>query len=306
MRIEKVADGYAICADSSVPGIQAQVRQLTGDVPLIIADPPYGNVLKADWDRRYGSDEDRFVTWMHGWTLIWSRILLPNAAFYVWGGIGTPGFRPFFCYLAEVEKNHRDHGLKIANLITWKKKRAYGVQHNYLFTREECVYLFKGDDIKKPRCFNVPLLEEKRGYAGYNKKYPAKSEQYRRTNVWTDITEVMRDKVHDAQKAQRVIEVPIEVHTKPGEWVIDPFAGSGTTALAAMKLGRRFVVIEQDEQIFEQMLKRLVDAASKGVGSDHGQAAHHRKRAQGRAAGDAGEASVHDPSLQPAAEEREE
>jgi DNA modification methylase len=117
--------------------------------------------------------------------------------------------------------------------------------------------LIKGDDIKKPRRFNVPLLEEKRGYAGFNKKYPAKSEFYRRTNVWTDITEIMQGKVHDAQKQQRVIEIPIEVHTQPGEFVIDPFAGSGTTALAAAKLGRRFVVIEKDEKIFEDMLTRL-------------------------------------------------
>lgn len=262
MKLQQIGQGYAICADSTVPGIQAQVKQLTGDVPLIVTDPPYGNVLKAGWDRRYGNDEDKFVEWMMGWTLIWSRILLPNSAFYVWGGIGQPGFRPFFRYLADIERRP-DVGLKIANLITWKKKRAYGIQHNYLFTREECVYLFKGEDIKKPRCFNIPLLEEKRGYAGYNKKYPAKSEQYRRTNVWTDVTEVMRDKVHDAQKAQRVIEVPIEVHTQPGEWIIDPFAGSGTAALAAMKLGRRFVVIEQDEQIYEQMVQRLVEADSK-------------------------------------------
>jgi site-specific DNA-methyltransferase (adenine-specific) len=256
VRIEKFDDGYAFCADSTVPGLRAQVRELTGDVPLIVADPPYGNILPVKWDNYQGTDEDQFTDWMIGWTRVWSACLLPNAAFYVWGGIGTPGFRPFFRYLSQIERES-DIGLNIANLITWKKKRAYGIQHNYLFTREECVYLFKGDDIKKPRCFNVPLLEEKRGYAGYNKKYPAKSDHFRRTNVWTDVTEVMRGKVHDAQKAQRVIEVPIEVHTKPGEWVIDPFAWSGTTALAARKLGRKFVVIEKDEETFENMVYRL-------------------------------------------------
>lgn len=270
MRIEKVGPGYAICADATQKGTVLQVRQLTGEVPLIIADPPYGNVLPAKWDR-YNSTDENFAEWMRDWTEAWTTCLLPDAAFYVWGGIGTPGFRPFFHYLATIEKDPRFQ-LQIANLITWKKKRAYGIQHNYLFTREECVYLFNGQNIKKPRCFNVPLLEEKRGYAGYNAKYPAKSEQYRRSNVWADITEVMRGKVHDAQKAQRVMEIPIEVHTHPGEWVIDPFAGSGTTALAALKLGRRFVVIEQDPQIFEEMLERLrVNVAAGGVGSEHAQ-----------------------------------
>ena len=279
MRIEKVGPGYAICADSAQPGLRSTVRQLTGEVPLIIADPPYGNILDIKWDKDYGTDEKKFAAWMIGWTRVWSTLLLPDAAFYIWGGIGTPGFHPFFRYLADIE-HEQDIGLKIANLITWSKKRAYGVKHNYLFTREELVYLFKGNDIKKPRCFHVPLLEETRCYKGFNPKYPAKSDRYRRTNVWTDVTEIMRGKVHDAQKHQRVIEIPIEVHTEPGEWVIDPFAGSGTTAFAAWKLGRRFVVIEKDEQIFEEMLARLrVNEQSVEVRSTGAPATAERERA---------------------------
>jgi site-specific DNA-methyltransferase (adenine-specific) len=253
MRTETLIDGYAVCADSTLSETVERVSELTGcQVPLVIADPPYGNVLPASWDQCLEPDT-RFVQWMLYWTTLWQRVLLPNAAFYVWGGIGTPDFRPFFKYLSRVEGETL---LKIANLITWKKRRGYGINHNYLFTREECVYLFNGKDIKKPRCFNIPLLDEKRGYAGYNAKYPAKSEFFRRSNVWVE-PELLRGKVHEAQKAQRVIEIPIEVHTRPGEWVIDPFAGSGTTALAARKLGRRFVVIEKDESTFELMLARL-------------------------------------------------
>jgi site-specific DNA-methyltransferase (adenine-specific) len=253
VRLEKVDGGYAICADGTQPGTVLQVCQLIGDVPLIIADPPYGNILPDKWDR-WTNTEEAFVEWMLDWTRTWQRMLLPNAAFYVWAGIGVPNFRPFYGYMWQVEKKTT---LKIANHITWKKKRAYGIQHNYLFTREELAYLFNGPDIKKPRCFNVPLLEETRCYAGFNPKYPAKSDKYRRSNVWADITEIMQGKVHEAQKAQRVIEVPIEVHTQPGEWVIDPFAGSGTTAFAARKLDRKFVVIEKDEKTFEEMLARL-------------------------------------------------
>jgi site-specific DNA-methyltransferase (adenine-specific) len=253
MIVEKVGYGYAICADSTMPGTVLQVRQLTGDLPLIIADPPYGNVLPAKWDQ-YKSSAENFATWMLAWTHQWSLMLLPNAAFYVWGGIGGPGFRPFYRYIVEVEENTN---LLMANMITWSKRRAYGVKWNYLFTREELAYFINGRDIKKPRCFNIPLLETKRGYAGYNAKYPAKSEFYRRTNVWSDITEIMQGKVHDAQKKQRVMEIPIEVHTHPGEFVVDPFAGSGTTAFAARKLGRRFVVIENDPKTFEEMLHRL-------------------------------------------------
>jgi len=255
VKVVDLAGGYAACGDSTTQeAVELALELCGGQVPLIHADPPYGNVLPVGWDRWEGTAAD-FAHWMVLWTDLWSRALLPNAAFYVWGGIGTPGFRPFLRYLIDVESQTN---LRLANLITWKKRRAYGVQHNYLFTREECAYLINGPNIKKPRCFNVPLLEEKRGYTGYDERYPAKSEFYRRANVWTDITEVMRGKVHDAQKAQRTAEVPIEAHTRPGEWVIDPFAGSGTTALAASKLGRRFLVFERDEQAFETMVQRII------------------------------------------------
>lgn len=116
-------------------------------------------------------------------------------------------------------------------------------------------------DIKHPRCFHVPLLDKERGYAGYDEKYPAKSKFLRRTNVWSDVTEILRGKLHPTQKARRVIEIPIEVHTDRGEWVVDPFAGSGTTAMAAAALGRRYVVIEKDEVEYGKLLRNLEQVA---------------------------------------------
>lgn len=251
MRVEKVGSGYAICADSTQPEVVAHVKQLTGDVGLIVADPPYGKVLSASWDRVNTSDIE-FCGWMLSWTRHWVDALLPGGSMYVWGGIGKVGFRPFFRYLVSAEEQGK---FELANLITWKKRRGYGKQRDYLFCREECAWFVNGD-AKHPRCFNIPLLDEKRGYAGYNTKYPAKSEFLRRSNVWVE-PELLRGKVHEAQKAQRVIEIPIEVHTNVDDWVIDPFAGSGTTAFAAMRLARRFVVIENDEKTFEEMLTRL-------------------------------------------------
>ncbi len=265
-KIERFADGIAILGDSTQSGVQLTVRQMIGDVGLIIADPPYGNIVHEKWDRVNESDE-LFASWMIKWTRGWAeKCLLPGGAFYVWGGIGKPGFRPFLRYLSEVEQEGH---FELANLITWSKKRGYGVQNNYLFTREECAYFVFGD-AKKPRYFNVPLLDIKRGYAGYNAKYPAKSEFYRRTNVWTDINEIFRGKLHPTQKQQRLHEVMIEVHTMPGEYVIDPFAGAGTTAFACRKLGRKFVIIESDESYFEDAVKRLKFGQEEEYGAGHG------------------------------------
>lgn len=245
-------DGVVICGDVDDDTTWAAIRSVGVQFPLVIADPPYGNILPVAWDKAQMADT-AFAQWMIEWTLRIASVSLPDSALYVWGGIGRPRFRPFYKYLASVETWT---SYQLANHITWSKKRAYGVQHNYLFTREELAYLTLGD-IKKPRCFHVPLLEEKRGYAGYNSDYPAKSEHYRRTNVWTDVTEILRGKIHEAQKPTRVMEIPIEVHTDPGDWVLDPFAGAGTTATAARKLGRKFVVVDRDPECFDLICKVL-------------------------------------------------
>lgn len=202
-----------------------------GSFPLIIADPPYVDILPVDWDRKeslYG----RLATLVE-------RLLPEGGTAYVWGGIGKPHNRVFFDWLSRVE---RETTLRIHTVITWSKKRAYGKKDNYLFTREECAMLVKGDC---PRTFNIPLLDVKRGYAGYNKDYPAKSEFLRRTNVWTDVTELFRGKIHPAEKPSRLAEIMIETSSLPGEWVLDPFAGSGSTGVAAANLGRPCLLIEE-------------------------------------------------------------
>jgi DNA modification methylase len=253
--IDVFSDGICINGDSSSAEVYDAVVKAVGrdSIPLIASDPPYGNIVDESWDKTKMTD-DQFADWMMKWTALWREALPPGGAFYVWGGLGVPGFRPFIKYLTLAESED----FQLSNVITWSKKRAYGVKHNYLYTREELAYFVKGD-AKKPRTFNIPLLDTKRGYSGYNPQYPAKSEFYRRTNVWTDVTEIFRGKNHPTQKAQRVVEIPIEVHTNPGEYVVDLFGGAGTTAHAARKLGRKFVLIEKDPQIYASMIDHLKD-----------------------------------------------
>lgn len=260
-------DGVAIRGTFPDPAVLALIAKYAGPLPLVIADPPYGRIVDRAWDRII-DDDVTFCEWMINWTKKLEALSLPGAALYVWGGVGvprngdTPPFRPFLRYLVEAELQT---GYNLSTPITWKKKRAYGIQWGYLFTREELAFFILGDH-KKPRKFTVPLLETKRGYAGYDVKYPAKSEFLRRSNVWDDITEIMRGKTHINQKPLRLMEIPIEIHTEPGEWVLDPFAGSGTTAFAARKLGRKFVVVEEDPVEFDKIIAGL--AAPTGADFD--------------------------------------
>ena len=206
-------------------------------VDLVIADPPYGGIVKKKWDM---SSEDETCGMYINLMLRLQALCVPQSSAYIFGGIGKPGMRPFFKAIPKIEEST---DWKMATLITWSKKRAYGVANNYLFTREEIAFFVLGDP-KKPKVFNIPLLEQKRGYAGYNTKYPAKSEYKRRTNVWTDINELFRNKTHVCQKPDRLYQVMIDTSSSPGDTVLDPFAGSGT--LGRVGLDRDRILVDTD------------------------------------------------------------
>lgn len=119
--------------------------------------------------------------------------------------------------------------------------------------------------------FNIPLTNIERGYEGYNKKYPAKSKFKRVTNVWSDIPELMRPK-RKAQKPVPLMERIIQTHSNPGDLVVDPFAGWGTTGIAALGLGRRFFgnegIIEDAKEANERceaVVKTLTPDINSGI-----------------------------------------
>ena len=91
------------------------------------------------------------------------------------------------------------------------------------------------------------------------------------TNVWDDVpfqgiareggARFVRNK-----KPERLLARILSLQTDPGDWVLDPFLGSGTTAAVAHKMGRRWVGIEQGEQLASMCVPRLARVVS---GDDH-------------------------------------
>jgi DNA modification methylase len=67
----------------------------------------------------------------------------------------------------------------------------------------------------------------------------------------------LRGKTHEAQKPKKLHEIPILAHTSEGETVLDPFAGSLMTGLAATSTGRGFVLVEKDLSSIERHLSTL-------------------------------------------------
>jgi DNA modification methylase len=79
------------------------------------------------------------------------------------------------------------------------------------------------------------------------------------TNVWQDIDFYAEDRIHRTQKPLKLIERLLLASSLPGQIVLDPFAGSGTTAVASKRLKRRCIAVEIDEVMAEQANRRIAD-----------------------------------------------
>ncbi len=207
-----------------------------GSVTLLAIDPPYFEIVKEDWDHIFGS-VDEYSRWLYKDILLRAfPKMAPNGSVLMFGALGKHGSRPLFKTMDLLEGD--DSPYTYRNMVTWKKRRAYGKSHDYLFCREEIVWYSVSAE-RTQVVFNIPLLDVKRGYAGFNPDHPAKSEYKRVSNVWDDIPELMRPE-RPCQKPDTLLERIVSTHSNPGDLVVDCMAGHGTTERACDKLGRRF------------------------------------------------------------------
>lgn len=77
------------------------------------------------------------------------------------------------------------------------------------------------------------------------------------TNVWNDINFYMKDRIHPTQKPIELIERLINIFSDEHDLILDPFGGSGTTAIAAKNTNRNYIVIEKEKLYYDNILKRV-------------------------------------------------
>lgn len=136
-----------------------------GSVDLFLTDPPYMNIVEDSWDNQWKSVQD-YVTWMMKVLEAIKPKMKENGSILFFGGVGKDGERPFFKLMEAIETKGLYH---YRNLITWKKRRAYGKSHDYLFCREEIAWYSMSPE-RTDVTFNIPLTNVKRGYSGYKRK----------------------------------------------------------------------------------------------------------------------------------------
>ena len=238
-----------------------QMRELVADAKptLAIHDPPY-NLVAFDL-RSIGE----FIEWCRKWIRNTTEVTASDASLYVWlGADQNDGFQPLPDFMVMM----RDEPYKARSFITMRNQRGYGTQKNWMAVRQELLYYTKGSPVFNVDAEYTDIPKILRGY--YKEVNGRKTENLERSkshniragNVWVDIQQIfyrMDENVSGcyAQKPLKCIERIIAASSEPGDVVIDFFAHSGATLIAAEKLGRRCITTDIDPIYAEICIRRL-------------------------------------------------
>lgn len=215
-------------------------------IDLLFVDPPYNLHKKFNLTTFKEMDIDKYAGWLDSWVGKTVRLLKPNASIYICGDWkSSPA-------IYNVAKKY----FSINNRITWEREKGRGAKTNWKNCSEDiwfCTmsekFIFNVNDVKIKRKVLAPYKIN-----GKPKDWiSGEKENYRTTfpsNIWTDITvpfwSMPENTDHPTQKPEKLLAKIILASSNPGEMVFDPFLGSGTTAVVAKKLGRKYSGIEMD------------------------------------------------------------
>lgn len=248
------------CAGRTILGDSTEVLPLLplSSVDLLIADPPYNLSKTYDGSVFAKQSQAEYEAWTNAWVELVAPLLKPTASVYVCSEWRSSGV------IQRVLERH----FIVKNRITWEREKGRGAARNWKNNSEDIWFCVVSDDYY----FDVEAVKQKRRVVapyrdgnGQPKDWAEEADGAFRvthpSNLWTDITvpfwSMPENTEHPTQKPEKLIAKLILASSRPGDVVLDPFLGSGTTSVVAKKLGRRYIGIEQEETYCLLAEKRL-------------------------------------------------
>ena len=226
-------------------------------VDLLIFDPPYNLNKDFHGTEFKARDDDQYQEWFEELVDALIPTLKPNATVYVCSEWRTS------CLIEPVLQS-RFH---VRNRITWEREKGRGAKSNWKnnsediwFCTKSSEYYFDADAVKLKRKVIAPYRDN-----GNPKDWQEEENgKFRLTapsNIWSDITvpfwSMRENTKHPTQKPEKLVAKLILASSKENDFVFDPFLGSGTTAVVASKLNRRWFGVDLNEEYLCWALKRI-------------------------------------------------
>ena len=230
-------------------------------VDMIFADPPYNlsndgttvhagkrvSVNKGDWDRSKGVAED--FEFHNEWITQCRRVLNPNGTIWISGTYHSI----YACgYALQLQ------GWRMLNDVAWYKPNAAPNLGCRMFTASHETILWASVSKKSKHTFNYAEMREG-SFPGDMVKNPGKQMR----SVWSIVTPGKNEKAHGkhpTQKPEAVLDRIIRASTNPSDVVLDPFSGSATTGVVALRHGRKYIGIDLSAEYIDKLaVPRLTD-----------------------------------------------
>lgn len=258
---KKTIDGVL---DKTIIGDTFETLKLLPEksVDLLIVDPPYNLDKNFNGKKFKKTSDDMYEEYTESWISLVIPLLKDNATIYVccdWQSSPAIG---------SVLKKH----FHIQNRITWQREKGRGALSNWKngmediwFATNSKTYTFNVEDVKIRRKVIAPYKVdgkpkdwEETEQGNFRNTYPS--------NFWDDISipywSMPENTAHPTQKPEKLLAKLILASSNPGDVILDPFLGSGSTSVTAKKLGRHYIGIEQNDQYCVWAEKRLEMADS--------------------------------------------
>lgn len=224
---------------------------------LLIADPPYNlrKIYGASKFRKMGAKN--YEAYTRSWIEAAMHTLKETASVYVCSDWETS------VVIGAVLPDY----FIVRNRITWQREKGRGAYSNWKNSMEDIwfatmsgSYTFNVDDVKQRRRVIAPYRAggkpkdwQETEDGNFRDTYPS--------NFWDDISvpywSMPENTDHPAQKPEKLYAKLILASSNPGDMVLDPFCGAGTSAVTAKKLGRRCVCVEKEPRYCALAGKRL-------------------------------------------------
>ena len=234
-----------------------------GFVDLLFVDPPYNLNKNFSSVKFKEMKDDEYEKWIDSWLSKLIGVLKPNASIYFCCDWKTsiPAYNVLKKYFI------------IRNRITWEREKGRGAKDNWKNSYEDIWYCtvsdkftFNTESVKLKRLVRAPYKTDDGNPKDWQSENGKNFRITHPSNLWNDITipfwSMPENTDHPTQKPEKLLAKIILASTNENDFVFDPFLGSGTTAVTAKKLNRKFCGIEIDETFASLTLKRL-DLAEK-------------------------------------------